>query len=428
MIACFTLVLEIGFLTVLHSLGWQMDNASASLMILLFTFTFFLTVERNGLLKRYKAQILLGYFLRIGLLYFDLFANRFFVLPNSGADADMFYNYAVRYMNYGGSTRTFYPVIMGSVFKLIGINRLYGQFLSMLSSIAALCIFVYIIKELNICDETATKVIGIVMLLPNAAILSSLFLREAIACMLITISIYMLALWMKRKSEFYFLLAILFSLPAALLHSGIIGIPVSYLIIRLLYDKYNNRIRLRFTNVVASLALVLIFTYVFSNYRNVSDALLSKMMNVDSLEDIANTNDTAGSSYAAYVGNSNSIANMIVYTFPRLLYFLFSPFPWQWRGVNDIITFFFSSLFYLVAITSVISYIKRNNRDNDAALLSFFMIALITTFIFGWGVSNAGTAARHRDKLFTIYGIIWALSTDGIPARHTLTFRGEILI
>lgn len=33
-----------------------------------------------------------------------------------------------------------------------------------------------------------------------------------------------------------------------------------------------------------------------------------------------------------------------------------------------------------------------------------------TVFVFAWGVSNTGTACRHRDKMTIIWGLILALT------------------
>ena len=90
-----------------------------------------------------------------------------------------------------------------------------------------------------------------------------------------------------------------------------------------------------------------------------ADVLFEKFGRVDSIGDVANTLDYGGSSYAQYVGDSSSIQNMLIYTIPRIGYFLFSPFPWQWRGISDIIAFVFSSMFYMYAVYAAIKNMER---------------------------------------------------------------------
>lgn len=134
------------------------------------------------------------------------------------------------------------------------------------------------------------------------------------------------------------------------------------------------------------------------------------MNNINSIGDIGSTNSEGGSSYAAYVGDSSSIINMVIFTIPRIVYFLFSPFPWQWRGLGDIIAFVFSSLFYLLVLKNAIVCMKKDKSSNKNYAIVIFIVALCTAFVFSWGVTNTGTATRHRDKMIVVYAVLYSLS------------------
>ena len=410
MISIVALIAELLLLIAIKSIGITINDIGVSALILGFSISFFASVQRNRILRECKLQLLLGYFLRIFFLYFDLFGRNIFVLPNSGADTEMFYVGSVYYMNYGGSTRTYFPLVMGTLFRLIGSNRLYNQFLLMLLSMVSLCLLVYMLSELGLSREQKIKVVGITALLPNLAILSSVFMRESLVAVFVTLSIYFFVLWIQRKRELFYILALIMILPASLMHSGAAGILPGYLAIRLIYDKNTKTIKMKFTNLFVAIVLAIGVGYVFINY---GDFLLSKLGNVDSLEDIANMNDMAASSYVRYVGNSNTIQNVIIYTVPRIAYFLYSPFPWQWRGIADYIAFFFSSTFYLVATWSTINCLINRRNPHRNMVVIFSIIALTTVFVFGWGVSNSGTAVRHREKLTMLFAVIWALGSEG---------------
>ena len=178
----------------------------------------------------------------------------------------------------------------------------------------------------------------------------------------------------------------------------------------MIFDTRNKRIHVTISGFVLSMIVAISISYVFLQY---GDLLMSHFTNIKTVGDIANTSQLGGSSYAQYVGNSNTPINMVIFTIPRIIYFLFSPFPWQWRGIADIIAFFFSGLFYLVVITNAINSIKKSGYTNQGLLVGVIVIAFFCTFIFAWGVSNTGTASRHRDKMVCIYAIIMALS-DGL--------------
>ncbi len=108
----------------------------------------------------------------------------------------------------------------------------------------------------------------------------------------------------------------------------------------------------------------------------------------------------------AYLVNflPHSYLSFILQTPIRMLYFLFSPFLWQLHSLKDMVGLF-DSIMYLVLILSFVlemkNFKKFNNKYKEilifSAILLFFMI-----FFFAWGVSNTGTALRHRTFLLFV--------------------------
>jgi hypothetical protein len=90
--------------------------------------------------------------------------------------------------------------------------------------------------------------------------------------------------------------------------------------------------------------------------------------------------------------------------FIRILYLLYSPFPWNVEKTNHLIGMTDGFLYLTISY-----FIFRNRKDilNDPALLSIFLILLCYLFIFGIGTSNFGAGSRHRSK-FVIEMIILA--------------------
>ena len=74
--------------------------------------------------------------------------------------------------------------------------------------------------------------------------------------------------------------------------------------------------------------------------------------------------------------------------------------PWDWRGLKDIGAFLVDSLVYVVCLCYVFKNYKysENRKLVLALLLGFFA----TAFVFGVGTWNAGTAIRHRNKIFSV--------------------------
>lgn len=411
------LLIQFIYMNIMRTMG-NNDRPPFLIAICIFSFViaFYNDLSHSVYLWSLKTPIMAGLFWRIFLLYFDTYGHSVFVLPNSGADSAMFYNYAVSIAEGGSRTRTFFPVVMGHIFRWIGPSMMYGQFLLVICSMISICVLARILFYFDIQEQVRELTIWLIGLLPNYAILSALFVREAIVCMFLTISLYFYIRWFKDGRIRWMLIAFAGVGIASVFHSGAAGMALGYILILLLYDSRKGNIQLRFANIVFAIIISIVIAYLYVNF---GDVLFSKMQGVDSIEDIANTNESGGSSYAAYVGNSNSIVNMVIYTPIRMIYFLFSPFPWQWRGIRDIIAFMFSSLFYIISVVNAVQYVLRENDEKKNAILTTLIIAVAITFVFAWGTSNTGTASRHREKMVCIYGLLFALSYRGrLPVRN----------
>ncbi len=423
MVSIIVLIIELSFLSIRKALGFdQIYRTIATVFILIFTIAFIYDTEHIKKLSYLRTPIRIGYYLRLFLLFFDLYGQWIFVLPNSGADADVFYGWAENYMKKGGWTRTVFPKVIGFIMRYVGQSRLYMQFLVMLCSMVSICIFAIILYDLDIANNVKYRAVAIVCMLPNFAILSSIFLRESIVTMLLTLSIVSFILWLQGAPFYCFFFAIAFDLMAAIFHSGTAGLILGYMVVLLLYDRRWKRFHANFVNIFPVALMCLFLTFMYFNY---AEAFLGKMLGLETLSDVANTTDVGGSSYAAYVGNSSSIGSMIIYTIPRIVYFLFSPFPWQWRGIQDIIAFLFSSMFYIWATKDAIAYIRYNYK-NRTMVIALLIVLSCVVFVFAWGVSNTGTATRHREKLVIIFGILWALSHDG--SRDRVIRLGNLIL
>ena len=415
MVSFIVLIIELSFLSIRKALGFdQIYRTIATAFILIFTIAFIYDTEHIKKLSYLRTPIRIGYYLRLFLLFFDLYGQWIFILPNSGEDANVFYGWAQNYMKNGGWTRTVFPKVMGFIMHYVGQSRLYMQFLVMLCSMVSICVFAYILYDLDIAYNVKYRAVAIICMLPNFAILSSIFLRESIVTMLLTLSIVSFILWLQGAPFYCFFFAIAFDLMAAIFHSGTAGLILGYMVVLLLYDRRWKRFHANFVNIFPVALMCLFLTFMYFNY---AEAFLGKMLGLETLSDVANTTDVGGSSYAAYVGNSSSIGSMIIYTIPRIVYFLFSPFPWQWRGIQDIIAFLFSSMFYIWATKDAIAYIRYNYK-NRTMVIALLIVLSCVVFVFAWGVSNTGTATRHREKLVIIFGLLWAICHDGSRDRQ----------
>lgn len=409
MISIVVLSMELAIFALLQWAGIEArPGAMSAVFILVFSVAFYATLQ-NKKYENVRWAVFFGYLFRVLLLFFDLYGRELYSLPNSGADSEWFYKCAIEYAHSSHYNRSStFPKLMGAFFKYFGDSRLFGQFMVMLFSIVSILCAVKIFELLNIDKAKTAKAMWILCLLPNFAILSSIFLRESIVAMFISISLVAYVKWAKGKGELHFIFALVCVFAASYFHSGAIAAAVGYLLSRMVYNKRTGKLKLTFGNVFITALLLLASVYVLNRY---GDNFLSKFSRLEEVDDIANTSTGGGSSYARYVGNSNTPLNMIIYTIPRIVFFLFTPMPWMWRGVSDIIAFCFSSCFYLWTICSFISFLRRGEQENRALVITLFIVAMCAAFVFGWGVSNSGTACRHREKMEVVWAVLLGLTT-----------------
>jgi len=390
-----------------------------AVLVIVFLFAAFCAdVLRGKKTKKYASILILAALLRLFLVLFDRFGQSIYHLPNSGADSSMFFRNAALFALKDASVNrgAGFSTVMGWFFKLTGVSQTIGQYIVALFSLLALIFLSKTMDEISDNNPLKKKVLLIVGLLPNFAILSSIFLRESIVTMLLSWSVFHFVRWMKYRSQKSFVLAFAFTLAAAIFHSGSVALAVGYILVCFLYDASKGRFHFSLKNV--SIAVLLSFGLAFL-YLNYGELFFEKMVGTTELEDIGNTSDLGGSSYAEYVGNSASIGNMVIYTPLRIVYFLFSPFPWQWRGLSDIIASFFSGVYYFVAAYKGLIALKKSPREVKKYALAVALMAAMITFVFAWGVANTGTATRHRDKLVTIYAVLLLLGGERKKWKNT---------
>lgn len=381
----------------------------AAISIFIIVFGLFYDINKSPRLYKYQPPLFFAIIIRVFFVFFDRYGQGIYHLPNSGGDSGMYYRNAALLASMGeakgGGT---FSLVMGSIFKLTGVSQLFGQFVISLFSIAAIIMLIKIMDEIidDVDIDIKIRTALIISLLPNCAIISSIFLRESIISMFLTCSGYFIVLWLKKHRSLDLIFAIAFALIASTFHGGSMAVVIAYVLLIFVFDKQQDRIHISLKNVPIAVILMGAVFFLFLNY---GDLFFDKMTNVSSLGDVGSTYSEGGSTYAAYVGDSKTPLRMVIFTIPRLVYFLFSPFPWQWRGLNDIIAFVFSSLFYLYSIVLGIRAIKLAEAHERKYVFAFLIIVLCTAFVFSWGTTNTGTATRHREKMTVIYGILLGL-------------------
>lgn len=416
MYSLFVLIIELIILNLTRY--YQRNEAFIVFLIILFSIAFVVDISSGEITSKFQIQINAAYMLRLSTIWFDLKCRSIYSLPNSGADSEWFYRQGVAYVTGKNTVSGPFYTLLGITFKTIGISRLYMQFLLMLLSMVAI---IYAAKTMELLYiDTYNKKIAmyILCLLPNYTILSSIFLRESIVSMFVAISFYHFIRWYKNTSIIDVLLAFISILIGSMFHSGIMGMALGYIMILVLNRENENTIVSSVKQILLAIGISVGFVYLMNNYSELFFGKMLKLINDPTIESVANVLQGGGSSYAQYVGNSNSIKNILIYTPVRMFFFLGSPFVWQIRGISDIIALLFNSLFYLYVLYRAFKYVITTS--NRFVIVPYIIIILLSTaFVFSWGVTNTGTAIRHRDKMATVYAVLLALTGGFEPRNHS---------
>ena len=409
------LALIIAGCLVAFSQSTEYINTFVIISIFIFSGAFFFDIRQISAYKKYGVPLSAGYLFRILLLFYDVYTNNPLHLPLVGgalsSDHLRFYNAAVGYTqgvetNYGG----FFPRLLGAIFSITGISRLWAEFIVMVFSIFTILVFTRIIDDLDIPVIYRRAGVYLICLLPNYAFLSAVLRRETFITFFVALSTKYFINWIRGKGENKaFILAIVFAMGASLFHGATGLIILCYIFIRLIYSPMRKAYTLEIKNILGALIFFVAFLFIYAKF---GDVFFGKIDSKLSSGVYSVTRDAGRTSYAKYVGDAKTPLRMIIFAVPRFLYFMFSPFPWQWRGLSDVITFLFSSCVYLYIILSAVQYIRRSDKsdENRSIVIALLVVVLLGAEVFAWGTTNTGTATRHRDKFIVIYAILFSIS------------------
>lgn len=365
-------------------------------------------------ITNFNLLLLLSYIIRILFMFWDRYFRHIFLFPNSGFDTESFHNWASEFISNGMSGYSGYAATLGWIYKLFYPNPLWGQYFNVLASIYTIMVVYNILSKLDISEKYKKYGVLFICFMPNYLIMSSILLRESFMTLLLVVSIYYLLEWWYTKNWNNIIISLISILGATYLHSGTVAYIVAILIIISFGGNALRKFKLKPRTIVIS-ALGVGFLFFIYNYYG--DVFFNYMGGLSSIEDISNKSEvyaTGGSAYSLNLIDNNSILGFIVNSPIRMFYFLASPLPWDWRGINDFIAFLGNGLFYLMSIYygfKAILYKKSKNRN---LIIVMLVIAICTAIVYSWGVSNSGTALRHRDKFIGNFTLLLVLSLDTI--------------
>lgn len=294
---------------------------------------------------------------------------------------------------------TKYPYILRWFYKLFGCNRYVAEYVNVLFWALSSVILVKLSKHVKLSGVRKYILYGLWAILPANMIFSVELLRESIMVFFDMWSFYIFLKWMESGKKNLFVLACILVVPAAYLHTASIALWAAYIAIAAFWDYRKRKFYFMKKTVEVLVVGVLVAGLIlFSPLRSVFGAYIGTDISIYAITHRAYM--VGGSDYLQWM-DCQGWVQFIFFTILRMLYFLFSPMPWEARGLIDLFSFVFDGLLVLCLMV----YMKKRMKDRDkrAYIFASFFCILALSGIFAWGVRNAGTAIRHR---MLVWGVL----------------------
>lgn len=416
------LFIEIAILSLIKPFIVNYEGVAILAILINIIFVFLILMSYKD---KKKVLFFSAFLSRVVFMFWDMYATHIFVLPNSGADTESFYANSIAIANnlslFKNARDGIYSQINGLLFYFIGPQRMVGQYVNVLLGLSTVFIIYRILLLLEIDSKVLTFILLIAAFFPNSMIMSAVFLREIFPTFFVAVSLYYFVKWFKEPKSIYIFLSLLFIGIASMFHSGVIGIVLGYIYGYLFYKKEQNIFRFSNRTITTFIIIVIIGSLGFTV---LGDKMFKKFRNVDKFTDIyavgTHSGSFTGSDYLKGLTISNPI-QFILFAPIKTIFFLTAPLPINWRGLMDIFTFFTDSMLYLGTIIYYLKY-KKCFGDRHAIVLSIVVMIIGASIIFGIGVSNAGTAVRHRQKLIPLFLVLLGVMMDG---KHKFIYRDK---
>jgi len=395
---------------------------SGILLIFLFYLILFFFFKKNTTVL---LIISFAYFIRILLM---LTGYYLFPLPESLWDSRAFEYYAS--LNSKISINEIYKLTLADYFKTFSnllalVYKITGRsplvLLSFLNFISILTIIIISNCSYKIWQSENAKMKSLIFLsiLPINILYSVSILREVLILFFMSLSILMLINYIKSNRYIYIYLSIfLFSLNIffhAPLLTGLIPIII-FFFIQSLRDLFNGIISGTLKLAPIFNAILIFFIIYNGLIFSWEKAIYSHFITSNIIENLvihAENTYISGASFPLYILPTNNYE--LFYLLPlRMIYFLFSPFPWDISKPIHLFGLFDSFITLIIFYYLIKNFKEIKMNKNSLLLISIFLIILI---VYSLGTGNFGTAIRHKYKFLFIIIILTSMFFPNIKFR-----------
>ncbi len=289
--------------------------------------------------------------LRLLVLYLD--AYQIVSIPFTGDDTENFHHFTLQRLEGADIKLTNYTVFLTWIYRVfLDDGRFMAQFVNVLLSYGTVYYAYRALSRLNIHQRALKAATIVVAFMPVMLFFSGVLLREAWCEFFIALSAYFMVAWYANGGSIRLFGAFGCVLLAMNMHAGCVGILIGYLL-AVLKGRTENAKGCSFETVV-SLAMITMVVVVVAMG---SDMFLGKFSGElgsdESYLDKDLSFSEGGSSYLLWLEGKSTVVGLLFAPL-RMFYLLFSPVPWEWRNLMDVLAFVLDSLLYILLIINIL--------------------------------------------------------------------------
>lgn len=287
----------------------------------------------------------------------------------------------------------FYAIFARSQLMMQGFNVLFGSLIIL--NVAQ------ITRMVGGDSRLARQAAWWTALFPSLNYFAAVQLREVFVAYPLSLAVLYLARWYRSRKSADMVVAVLGLLTSMAFHSGSVAVLLAagiWLVgswIRSLFTRgFRNFGRNTIALAAGAGAIVFVLSSGFGmgKFKHVETGEVSRL---------TETQSNFAKGRAAYLEDFHpeTRTELAVQTPLRLVYFLFAPFPWMLKTGSDVVGVI-DSVFFFFLFFRIWRQRKLFTERRDAVLVLAVFGAMAVTFAIG--VSNYGTALRHRNKMLPL--------------------------
>ena len=352
-------------------------------------------------------------------------------LPTGISDAVFFENVAWTWArdgiaatlaNFPGVDTYFYSWLLALSYALTERSPLMGQSVNVLAGVWA--VFLTWLLAKNISDgQYARRAAWCMALFPTAIMYSVVTLRESFIVLFLLLGLLNVVKWARFNRMNSAAWALAAFTAAGFMHGGMFIAIIVF--IGLFFFREAKTLRVKVTHGRPSGKSILIICMIIATTLSGAVFLTSGV----SLPKIGDPSDLTRSERWVEVMShypdapakypdwtEPSAAADLLWAVPvRLLYYAFSPFPWDVSEAHHLIGII-DSVFYMTLAFVILRHFREIWRDPAGRSILLILLPLLAAFAIGTG--NFGTAMRHRAKFVAALVVLVAFKLPGLTLKR----------